>query len=486
MPPAAHATARARPDRTRVRRARVPAVLAGVCLVLMALNATAQHRFPPPDFEGGHTLPATTTPAPRALVLEYVDFGLLLAGLGVAAWLTLRRRSRRGVVILSLASLAYFGFYREGCLCVIGSIQNVALALADPGYVLPAFALGFFVAPLAVALFFGRAFCAGVCPHGALQDLVLVKPVKVPSWLEHALGILPFVYLGVGVLAAATGSGFIICRYDPFVPLFRLSGSFSLLVFGGAMLLLSLFVGRPYCRFLCPYGALLKMAASISRWRVRTTPDYCTQCRLCEESCPFGAMREPSSGAADPTTLVAERKRLTGLLVLTPVLIVALGWIGSRAGGPASLLHPTVALAESHLRQERAPMNYPPQSPEALMLVRARLDPAALLAQAAAVRRRFIVGGWLLGGWIGLVLGAKWISLSVRRHRTDFEPDRGACLSCARCFEFCPNERVRRGLLPPEALVLKAAHAGLPGAGAGARPAAAQAASRPVQPCPHA
>jgi len=93
--------------------------------------------------------------------MEYVDLAVLLGGLGVASWLTLRQRSRRGVVVLGLFSLAYFGFYREGCLCVIGSIQNVALALFDSRYVLPGFAVAFFAAPLIVALFFGRAFCAG-------------------------------------------------------------------------------------------------------------------------------------------------------------------------------------------------------------------------------------------------------------------------------------------------------------------------------------
>ena len=50
------------------------------------------------------------------------------------------------------------------------------------------------------------------------------------------------------------------------------------------------------------------------------------------------------------------------------------------------------------------------------------------------------------------VVGAKLISLSLRRTRTDYEPDRGACVGCARCFEFCPNELVRRGLMPDSAL----------------------------------
>jgi polyferredoxin len=83
--------------------------------------------------------------------------------------------------------------------------------------------LAFFMLPIAFSLFAGRTFCAGVCPHGALQDLVLIKPLQVPAPLEHARHItlhLP----GSGVLFAATGSAFIICQFDPFVPIFRMNG----------------------------------------------------------------------------------------------------------------------------------------------------------------------------------------------------------------------------------------------------------------------
>ena len=40
--------------------------------------------------------------------------------------------------------------------------------------------------------------------------------------------------------------------------------SWILLLLGGAFVVIGMFVGRPYCRFLCPYGALLKLASSIS------------------------------------------------------------------------------------------------------------------------------------------------------------------------------------------------------------------------------
>lgn len=370
-------------------------------LAFLLLNATAfsQARFPPPDFESGYQIPTPTTPAPRAALLQYLDMAVLIAALGVALWLVYRSRSRRGITALSLFSLAYFGFYRKGCVCAIGSVQNVALALFDPQYALPVTVLVFFLAPLIVALFAGRAFCAAVCPQGAIQDLMLIKPVKVPSWLEAALGLIPYLFLGAGAIFAATGSGFLICRFDPLVPFFRFSGSSFMLTMGAAFLIVGMFVGRPYCRFLCPYGALLRLATVAAKWRVRVTPDTCTQCALCQHSCPFGAMREPSGGLQKQEPISTARRRLLGLLLLLPVLVGLGAWGGSKlaiAGGYGEL------------------------------------------------------AGWLFGAWTGLVIGGKLISLSVRRNRTDFEPDSAACFACARCFEACPSERTRHGLIPAE------------------------------------
>ena len=417
-------------------------------LSLLTGVAIAEQRFPPPDFEGGHQLPVTTTPAARAVLLQYLDVAVLAASLGLASWLIYRRRSRKGLMALSIFSLLYFGFWRKGCVCAIGSLQNVSLALCDRSYAVPLGVVAFFVLPLVVALFAGRSFCAGVCPHGALQDLVLLKPMKVPPWLEQALSVLPYIYLGVGVLFAATGSAFIICQYDPFVPIFRLNGRTLMVLSGAALLLLGVFVGRPYCRFLCPYGALLKLGAIVAKWRVRVTPDYCTQCRLCEASCPFGAIREPESSPVGAQALVKDRRRLAWMLALLPVLLAGGGWLGSQFSAPASRLHPTVSLADQLVLAGETAPKLGALSPDDLALERARQTPKEILTEAAGIRRRFDIGGWIFGAWVGLVIGAKLISLSVRRKRTDYEPDRGDCFACARCFEYCPNELARRGLMP--------------------------------------
>ena len=398
-----HAKTQRRQEKRRSFRGWLHCVLLIAGFWLCSLPAWAEQRFPPPDFESGHQLPVTATPPARAGLWEGIDAVALVAALGVALWLVYRSRSRRGIVALSLCSLAYFGFYRKGCVCAIGSVQNVALALCDPHYALPVSVLVFFLAPLVVALFAGRAFCAAVCPQGALQDVMLLKPVRVPFWLEQALGVIPYLFLGAGVIFAATGNGFLICRYDPLVPFFRFGGSATMLALGAAFLLAGIFVGRPYCRFLCPYGALLRLATAAAKWRVRVTPDACTQCALCRQSCPFGAMREPADAAAlsgSPRALAAARRRLATLLLLLPVLMAGMAWGGSH------------------------------------------------LAAALEICPRTTPGGWLLGGWAGLVIGGKLIALCLHRRRTDFEPEPAACFACARCFEDCPAERTRRGLAP--------------------------------------
>jgi polyferredoxin len=440
--------------------------LALVCLGLgigfLALGEAAELRFPPPDFESGYSMPATQYPSARSQGMEWFDIAVLLATLGTATALVYAKRSRTGLAWLSGFSLLYFGFYREGCVCAIGSVQNVALTVFGSGYALPVGVGVFFAAPLLVALFAGRTFCAAVCPHGALQDLLLVRPVKVPRWLESGLGVLPFIYLGAGVTFAATGAAFLICRFDPFVGIFRLSGSLGMLLTGGAFLVLSLFVGRPYCRFLCPYGALLKVASALSRWRVRVTPDVCTQCRLCPSSCPFGIIREPDPGLLRPKEVSTARRGILVALAALPMLVLAGGGVGWVFGGAAARLHPTVALVEDYGDSLARGVPAEPTLPDRLALDRAERQSKDLLPRAEELRGKFRLAGLWFGVWCGLVVSMKWISLGMVRRRDEFQPDRTACFACARCFSSCPQERIRLGWLPaPDAVVTHPAMAGV-------------------------
>jgi ferredoxin len=417
-----------------------------VALPCAGLAAPADPRFPQPDFRSGYSVPKPAHPAAPSPALEILDLGVLVAALAAASHLALRERSRRALFLLALFSLLYFGFYRKGCVCPVGSTQNVFLAAFDASYAVPPIAALFFFLPLSFALFFGRTFCSAVCPLGCLQDAVVVRPVPVPPAVAHALGMVPYAYLATALLFASTGAGFVICRYDPFVSFFRLGGSASLLAFGGFLLLAGLFVARPYCRFLCPYGVLLRWASLFSRRHSTITPDRCVQCRLCEGSCPFGAILPPPPGAGEGRE--SRRRTMSSLLLLLPFLAVAGGLLGYRMRGALSAVHPTVALADRLLREEAGLEKGGDAATDAFRQTERPLSD--LLAEAGILRDRFGTGGALAGAFLGVSFGGKLIAISRRRRNTEYVPDRAACLSCGRCFDSCPVEQIRRHGTPED------------------------------------
>lgn len=396
----------------------------------------AQQRFPKPEFDSGYTQPKTTEPTARAIFLEYFDVFVLLVVLSVVTWFVLKKRSRKGVFWTSVFSLLYFGFYREGCICSIGSIQNVVLALVDQTYAIPLTALLFFLLPLAFTLFVGRTFCAGACPLGAIQDIVAIRPIELPKWIQKVLGLIPYLYLGLAVLYVVTKSEFIICRYDPFVGLFRFDAPFHMLILGILFLAVGVFVARPYCRFFCPYGVLLGWMSRFSSKHMTITPKACIQCKLCANSCPFGAIDEPVAETGKRRDNV---RRLMTYFLLLPLWIGIGGWAGSLVHVPLSRFNQTVYLAEQIV--EHPEVKNDPNNIDVRTFMSSGKSTEQLVLEANAIQKQFYWGGWILGGFMGLVIGSSLINLSKFRKREDWEPNKTNCLSCARCMDYCPVKK---------------------------------------------
>jgi NosR/NirI family nitrous oxide reductase transcriptional regulator len=400
-----------------------------------------QERIPQPEFTSDYSIPSPQTPHPRQTLFDYIDVAVLFLLLSTVSLLAIKARRRIGIILCAVFSLLYFGFWRRGCICPIGAIQNMTHALFNPSYTIPITVIFFFSLPLLFALFTGRTFCAGVCPFGALQELVIIKPLRLPRWIGDTLSLIPPAYLCISILLAATGSGFIICRFDPFIGFFRFGATFEMFAAGIAFLVIGTVIARPYCRFVCPYGVILGWLSKVSRWHVTMTPDECMTCRLCEDVCPVDAIDPPT-----PVNGIEKRKKGTlrlGLIVLLmPLLSLATGFFLSQLSSRLASLHPDVRLAHQ-IRLEDAGL-----AAETTLesdTFRTKDVPfEKLFEKEKMIRNQFATGSWIAGSMIGFLFGLKLINLSRWQKRKQYEIEKSACVSCGRCFEACPREHARR------------------------------------------
>ena len=409
-----------------------------IALGITSMAGFAQNRFPKPDFESGYQYPVHHYLIPNEQVWIWIDIALLALLMGFVAWAVIKRGVRWPVIAVSLFSVAYFGFFRKGCVCSIGSVQNVALALVEPSYPIPLTVLLMFVLPILFTLLFGRVFCAGVCPIGALQELVNVKNFRLSKTVTTVLGLIPWIYLILAVLFAVTNSAFIICRFDPFVGIFRLGGDLALLIFGALLLFFAIFTGRPFCRFICPYGALLSLFSRVSIFNVELTKKQCINCELCHNACPVDAIQPPYDNKVKETRLQGV-KRILNYFVMLPLIMIAGAILMRSASSDLSRVHKDVKLYEMVAQHEATPQDVLSLELEAFYGQGNTIE--TLAEKYQTIQADFKFYSTIAGALIGFIIGMTLINLSVKRTRKLYGIAHKNCIACGRCFSYCPQNK---------------------------------------------
>jgi len=151
---------------------------------------------------------------------EYADVAALALLLGTGTWLLLSRRPSRWVGVHLACALLYFGIFRGGCICPVGTTANVSLALVHPELIGRA-TLALFLLPLLAALLCGRIFCGAVCPLGAVQQITAARSAEpLPERLHRKLLGIPVLVLALTALMSVWKLGFLPCLLDPYKPFF--------------------------------------------------------------------------------------------------------------------------------------------------------------------------------------------------------------------------------------------------------------------------
>jgi polyferredoxin len=402
-------------------------------------TSSAQNRFPKPDFESGYVYPEQHFSIPKEALWAYIDIALLVLLMSFVTWAVIKKQVRWPVILTSVISIAYFGFFRHGCVCSIGAIQNVALGLANHSYTIPLFVLLLFLIPIIFALLFGRVFCAGVCPLGALQEIVNIKNYKLSKTVTGVLSIFPWIYLGFAVLFAVTNSGFIICRFDPFVGIFRLGGELPLLIFGLLLLIFSVFTGRPFCRFLCPYGVILSLFSKVSFFKIKITKKECIKCQLCHNACPVDAIRPPYENKVKENRSVGVM-RILRYLVFLPLMIVIGALVMNIHSSNFSRLNKEVQLYDMVMLNEAQSQKIPSLELQAFYGMGRSIE--ELEAQVAKIKKDYQVYSTFVGAIFGLIIALTLINLSTKRTRKFYEIDDSNCVACGSCFSYCPRNKI--------------------------------------------
>ena len=157
---------------------------------------------------------------------------------------------------------------------------------------------------LAMAFLFRKAFCSWLCPVGTISEYlwragkkILKRNFHLPRWLDLPLRGLKYFLLGFFLWAISTMSAVGIRDFmnSPYgliadvkmLNFFRHIGQTGLIVLG-VFVLASLFIQNFWCRFLCPYGALLGLTSWLSPTRIRRNTETCIDCSKCAKACPAG------------------------------------------------------------------------------------------------------------------------------------------------------------------------------------------------------
>lgn len=195
--------------------------------------------------------------------------------------------------------LSFWGVAGAHHLCPFAIIEVPILSLSNsvPPYF---FTIGIIIGIsfAVLSLIFPRVFCGWVCPVGFMERILaypgkwLKISVKIPVEENHLLGWFPFIVLAyVAIGTFFTGS--IFCMGGcPFFWGYALAGIpmpplsivlISIFLFG------SIIVERFFCRWFCPYGAILGFIGRFSLFAIRKQNVQCEKCAVCLD-CPMGTL----------------------------------------------------------------------------------------------------------------------------------------------------------------------------------------------------
>lgn len=190
----------------------------------------------------------------------------------------------------------------EGWLPIAGMMNTKYLFETGRVPAVHAAAMVLFMTFTGLSVLLRKAFCGWLCPVGTASEYLwklgrntFRRNWFLPGWLDLGLRSLKYVLLGLFAYAVGTMSATAIAQFlqSPYgivadvkmLNFFRYLGVTAAVVIA-ALVVMSIFVQNFWCRYLCPYGALMGLVALVSPVRIRRNAETCIDCAKCAKACP--------------------------------------------------------------------------------------------------------------------------------------------------------------------------------------------------------
>ncbi|HML75544.1 MAG TPA: 4Fe-4S binding protein [Anaerohalosphaeraceae bacterium] len=182
--------------------------------------------------------------------------------------------------------------------CPMGGVESLYSYFVEGGMYCSLRVSNFFMlaAVILLTLCFKRAFCGYLCPLGAIAEWMRViarklgfRQFSIPPAVNSILSLLKYAVLAVMLWLTWRAAELVIRSVDPCYAVITLGEEAKWTTYAVLVLFVisAFFISMPFCRWLCPFAAVMNPFSRFGATRIVRDPQACNNCGACSKACPM-------------------------------------------------------------------------------------------------------------------------------------------------------------------------------------------------------
>ena len=247
---------------------------------------------------GGYILKKKTDKKIRLRLMIQIFFFALISLISVNHAL---EESGRAIPLLSAASLH--------ALCPFGGVVTLQQFVTTGNFIqkIHESSIVLMIISVFLAILFGPVFCGWICPLGSVQEWFSKLGRKlfkkkfnnfVPLKYDRYLRYVRYIVLAWVIYVTTYTGKLVFQEVDPYFALFNFWSSevaIGSIIILGITLITSLFIERPWCKYACPFGAVMGISNLFRIFKIKRNKSTCISCGACDRACPMNIKVSESS-----------------------------------------------------------------------------------------------------------------------------------------------------------------------------------------------